>query len=40
MVNKCSVGGYCKTNYVGHDTHAVFSFPKDPESLRPLEKVL
>ena len=30
MVNKCSVGG-CKTNYVGHDTDAVFSFPKDPD---------
>ena len=30
MVNKCSVGG-CKTNYVGHGTDAVFSFPKDPD---------
>ena len=30
MVNKCSVGG-CKTNYVGRDTDAVFSFSKDPD---------
>ena len=30
MVNKCSVGR-SKTNYVGHDTDAVFSFPKGPD---------
>ena len=32
MVNKCSEGG-CKGNYVGRDTDAVFSFPKDPDLL-------